>query len=126
MRKASSIAKMATGIARKRRMSRRRGVALKRTAKAVVPARRRAVEPKACCCYILECSDGTFYTGWAVDAERRLKVHNAGRGAKYTRARRPVKLVYVEPQPDRATAMKRERAIKKLTRQKKQRLIRST
>ncbi len=77
----------------------------------------------AACCYIVECSDGTYYTGWAVDAERRLKVHNAGRGARYTRMRLPVKLVYVEPQPDRTTAMKRERAIKKLTHTKKQALI---
>jgi putative endonuclease len=51
-----------------------------------------------------------------MDAERRVQAHNAGRGARYTRSRRPVQLVYVEPQPDRATAMKRERAIKKLTR----------
>ena len=77
----------------------------------------------AACCYIVECCDGTFYTGWAVDAERRLKVHNAGRGARYTRMRRPVKLVYVEAQPDRTAAMKRERAIKKLTREKKLALI---
>lgn len=79
----------------------------------------------AACCYILECADGTFYTGWAVDAEKRLKVHNAGRGARYTRMRLPVKLVYVEAQPDRTTAMKRERAIKRLPRAKKQALIRS-
>ncbi len=77
----------------------------------------------AACCYIVECCDGTFYTGWAVDAERRLKVHNAGRGARYTRMRLPVKLVYVEAQPDRTAAMKRERAIKKLTREKKRALI---
>lgn len=80
---------------------------------------------RPCCCYIVECSDGTLYTGWAVDAQRRLKVHNAGRGARYTRTRRPVRLVYVEPQPDRTTAMKRERAIKKLTREKKRALIQS-
>jgi putative endonuclease len=72
-----------------------------------------------CYCYIVECADGTFYTGWATDPERRVKTHNAGRGAKYTRARRPVKLVYVEEQPDRSTAMKRERAIKSLSREKK-------
>lgn len=79
---------------------------------------------RSCCCYIVECSDGTFYTGWAVDAERRLKVHNAGRGARYTRMRLPVRLVYVEPQPDRRAAMQRERAIKRLTRARKQALIR--
>ena len=89
------------------------------TAKKAASARREM----AACCYIVECCDGTFYTGWAVDAERRLKVHNAGRGARYTRMRLPVKLVYVEAQPDRTAAMKRERAIKKLTREKKRALI---
>lgn len=76
-----------------------------------------------CYCYIVECADGTYYTGWAIDPEKRIQVHNKGRGAKYTRTRRPVKLVYVEEQPDRVTAMKRERAIKKMTREKKQKLI---
>ncbi|MBI5297715.1 MAG: GIY-YIG nuclease family protein [Chloroflexi bacterium] len=76
-----------------------------------------------CYCYIVECADGTFYTGWTTDPERRVKTHNAGRGAKYTRTRRPVKLVYVEEQPDRATAMKRERAIKALPREKKMKLF---
>ncbi len=76
-----------------------------------------------CYCYIVECSDGSFYTGWAVDPGQRLQAHNAGRGARYTRARRPVKLVYLEPQPDRVSAMKRERAIKRMTREQKERLI---
>jgi len=76
-----------------------------------------------CYCYIVECADGTYYTGWAFDPEKRVQVHNKGRGAKYTRTRRPVKLVYMEEQPDRVTAMKRERAIKKMTRGKKQKLI---
>jgi len=76
-----------------------------------------------CYCYIVECADGTYYTGWAVDPEKRVDVHNKGRGAKYTKTRRPVKLVYVEEQPDRSTALKRERAIKKMTREKKQKLF---
>jgi putative endonuclease len=76
-----------------------------------------------CYCYIVECADGSYYTGWAMDPQRRVAVHNKGRGARYTRMRLPVKLVYVEEQPDRTTAMKRERAIKKMTRQKKQRLF---
>ena len=76
-----------------------------------------------CYCYIVECTDGTYYTGWAIDPEKRLAMHNKGRGAKYTRTRRPVKLVYVEEQPDRSTALKRERAIKKMTRIQKQKLI---
>jgi putative endonuclease len=92
---------------------------------AITPRERLPSIAGKACCYIVECSDGTYYTGWAVDAERRLKVHNAGRGARYTRARRPVKLVYVEPQPDRTAAMRRERAIKRLTRARKQALIRS-
>ena len=77
----------------------------------------------SCCCYIVECADGTYYTGWSVDPERRVAVHNKGRGARYTRMRLPVRLVYIEAQPDRTTAMKRERAIKKMTREKKQKLF---
>jgi len=76
-----------------------------------------------CFCYIVECADGTYYTGWALDPEKRVAVHNKGRGAKYTRMRLPVKLVYVEEQADRTSAMKRERAIKKMTRGQKQKLI---
>ena len=79
--------------------------------------------PPCCYCYIVECADGTYYTGWAVDPEKRLAVHNRGRGAKYTRMRLPVSLVYVEEQPDRRTAMKRELAIKKLSRERKGKLI---
>jgi putative endonuclease len=78
----------------------------------------------ACFCYIVECADGTFYTGWTTDPERRVKTHNAGRGARYTRTRRPVRLVYLEPQPDKVSALKRERAIKTMTRRQKQSLIR--
>ena len=74
-------------------------------------------------CYIVECADGTYYTGWAVDPEKRVAVHNKGRGARYTRIRGPVKLVYVEELPDRTSAMKREIAIKKMGREGKVRLI---
>lgn len=74
-------------------------------------------------CYIVECADGTYYTGWATDPERRLRLHNAGRGARYTRSRRPVRLVYLEPQPDRSSAMKRERALKALSHEQKRNLI---
>ena len=74
-------------------------------------------------CYILECADGTFYTGWTTDPPRRERQHNTGRGAKYTRTRRPVKMVYIEAQLDRVTAMKRERAIKKMTREQKRKII---
>ncbi|HEX5840804.1 MAG TPA: GIY-YIG nuclease family protein [Anaerolineales bacterium] len=78
---------------------------------------------RPCYCYIVECADGTYYTGWAVDPERRVAVHNQGRGARYTRTRRPVRLVYVEPQPDVSAALKRERAIKRMTREGKRKLI---
>jgi putative endonuclease len=77
----------------------------------------------SCYCYILECADGTYYTGWTVDPERRLAMHNKGRGARYTRTRVPVKLVYVEELPDRKSAMKREIAIKKMKRERKGKLI---
>ena len=76
-----------------------------------------------CYCYIVECADGTYYTGWAVDPEKRVAMHNKGRGARYTRTRCPVKLVYVEELPDRASAMKREIAIKRLNRVGKGKLI---
>jgi putative endonuclease len=71
----------------------------------------------------VQCSDGSYYTGWSTDPMRREKRHNQGQGARYTRSRRPVTLVYVESQPDRSTAMKREVCIKNMTRQKKQKLI---
>jgi putative endonuclease len=74
-------------------------------------------------CYILECCDGSYYTGWSTDPERRLREHNGGRGARYTRSRRPVRLVYLEELPDKSSALKRERAIKALARPKKIRLI---
>lgn len=74
--------------------------------------------------YILECSDGTLYTGIAQDIIKRLDEHNnSDKGAKYTRARRPVKLVYKEPSKDRSSASKREYEIKKLTRIEKLQLI---
>ncbi|MEA3349171.1 MAG: GIY-YIG nuclease family protein [Chloroflexota bacterium] len=66
-------------------------------------------------CYIVECNDGTYYTGWTTDPKRRVKEHNTGRGARYTNMRRPVHLVYVEQHPDRSSAQRREYTIKKLT-----------
>ena len=71
-------------------------------------------------CYIVKCSDGTYYTGWTTDPQRRAKEHNTGRGARYTRDRRPVELVYVEEHPDRSEAMSREYKIKKLTHTQKE------
>ncbi len=75
-------------------------------------------------CYILRCADGTYYTGWTTDPERRLHQHNTGRGARYTKTRLPVQMVYVETQPDRSTAQKRENKIKKMSRHQKEALIR--
>ena len=77
----------------------------------------------SCYCYIVECADGTYYTGWAIDPEKRVAMHNKGRGARYTRTRCPVKLVYVEELPDRKSAMKREIAIKRLGRKGKSKLV---
>ncbi len=76
--------------------------------------------------YILLCRDGTLYTGATTDLNHRLARHNAGRGAKYTRGRRPVRLVYWEPCPDRPAAPRRERAIKALPRREKLALCRLT
>lgn len=73
--------------------------------------------------YVLLCRDGTFYTGWTNDLKRRVKAHNLGKGAKYTRCRRPVKLVYYEEFPTKREAMKRECAIKRMGRKEKERMI---
>lgn len=73
--------------------------------------------------YILRCADGTLYTGYTDDPERRARVHNAGKGAKYTRSRLPVELVYREALEDKSAALRREREIKKLTRAQKLALL---
>lgn len=73
--------------------------------------------------YILRCADGTLYTGCTNDLSRRLAAHNAGKGAKYTRSRRPVELVYREEVPDKSAALRREAAIKGLRRGEKLALI---
>lgn len=75
--------------------------------------------------YILTCADGTLYTGWTNDLEKRLAAHNAGRGGKYTRARCPVTLTYYEVFSTKKEAMRREAAIKKLPRLEKMKLIES-
>lgn len=73
--------------------------------------------------YMVKCSDGTLYTGWTTDLEHRVKAHNDGEGAKYTRSRRPVELVYYEEYATKAEVMKREYSIKQLTRKQKEKLI---
>jgi putative endonuclease len=75
--------------------------------------------------YIVECADGTYYTGYTPKLRRRIKLHNAGRGAKYTRDRRPVKLVWSKRYRYFKRAFKRERAIKGLSRDSKERLVTS-
>lgn len=76
--------------------------------------------------YILECADGTLYTGISTDMERRCSQHNAGTGARYTRSRLPVKIVYFESCGSQSEALKREAAIKAYSRTEKLNLIRST
>ena len=73
--------------------------------------------------YILRCGDGSLYTGWTNDIKKRLEDHNLGRGAKYTRSHLPVMLVYLETFETKGEAMKREAAIKRLSRPEKERLI---
>ena len=73
--------------------------------------------------YIVRCSDGTLYTGWTNDLEKRMLAHNSGAGAKYTRSRRPVELVYYEEHETKEEAMSREWHIKRLTRAQKTELI---
>lgn len=78
---------------------------------------------KEICVYMLLCADGTLYTGWTNNITRRLAAHQSGAGAKYTKSRRPVQLVYIEPAATKQEAMKREYAIKRLSRKKKLALV---
>ncbi|MDR3225979.1 MAG: GIY-YIG nuclease family protein [Clostridiales Family XIII bacterium] len=73
--------------------------------------------------YIVRCADGTFYTGWTNNIEKRIEAHNSGKGGKYTRTRFPVELVYFETYPTKQEAQSREFAIKRLSRQAKEILI---
>ena len=73
--------------------------------------------------YILRCGDGTLYTGITTDVEKRLEQHRTGKGAKYTRGRGPLELVYRESCGDHSSALKREAAVKKLSRSQKERLL---
>ena len=73
--------------------------------------------------YIVRCADGTLYTGWTDDVKKRLAAHNSGRGAKYTRSRRPVTLVHLEAFATKAEAMRREWQVKHLPRKEKLALI---
>lgn len=102
------------------------------TATGTAPARQRAARKAGgesatdgarWCVYIVRCADGTLYTGVARDLESRIGEHNAGRGAKYTRGRLPVELVYAEARADRGAAQRREHAIKRLPRAAKRALV---
>ncbi len=73
--------------------------------------------------YMLRCGDGSLYTGCTDDVQRRLAVHSSGKGAKYTRSRLPVELVYREELPDKSAALRREAAVKRLTRSEKLKLL---
>ena len=73
--------------------------------------------------YVVECSDGSYYTGYTTDVKRRLAVHNSGKGAKYTRARLPVKLIYVEGFASKEEAMSAEALLKRKKRPQKERFI---
>ena len=75
--------------------------------------------------YIIKCSDNTLYTGYTTDLKRRIKEHNEGEGAKYTRGRTPVELVYYEKKSSKSSAMKREYEIKQLKRKEKFELIKN-
>lgn len=76
--------------------------------------------------YVLECSDGTFYTGYTTDVDRRVREHETSEGAKYTRGRTPVSLVHVEEFDSRSSAMSREHEVKSLSRAEKERLVGSS
>jgi len=73
--------------------------------------------------YILECADGTYYTGYTTDLERRVSVHNKGKGAKYTRGRLPVAIVFSEAYATKSEALRREAEIKRMTRWEKRELV---
>ena len=75
--------------------------------------------------YILRCGDGSLYTGIAVNVQARLEIHRSGKGAKYTRGRGPLEVVYEEDCPDKSTALKRELAIKALAKEEKEKLIKT-
>lgn len=87
------------------------------------PAASKRARPAGWTVYLVRCRDGSLYTGATNDLERRLDAHNRGKGAAYTRSRRPVELVYQEPAHDRSAALKREAALKKLDRRQKLALV---
>ena len=91
--------------------------------KADVCGENSTAEKDRCYTYMVRCSDGSLYTGWTVDLEMRVAAHNSGKGAKYTKSRRPVTLAYYEVFENRQDAMRREYAIKQLTKKEKEKLV---
>lgn len=83
-------------------------------------------EFRVCFVYIVQCRDGSLYTGWTIDLIKRIAKHNEGKGAKYTRSRCPVTLVYTERHNNKNEAMSREKLIQRLTREDKLKLINNT
>ncbi|NLH44938.1 MAG: GIY-YIG nuclease family protein [Acholeplasmataceae bacterium] len=75
--------------------------------------------------YVLRCGDGSLYTGWTNDLKQRLAAHQSGKGAKYTRGRLPIEMVYFEEMPDKSAALKRENELKKLKKTDKELLIKN-
>ena len=94
-------------------------------AASVAPEKNTAEEEETAYVYLLLCGDGTYYCGYTVDMERRLAAHRAGKGAKYTRGRGPLTLVYLERLPNKRAALCREAALKRLPRSRKEALLRS-
>ena len=76
--------------------------------------------------YVLRCGDGSLYTGWTNDLKQRLAAHQSGKGAKYTRGRLPIEMVYFEEMPDKSAALKRENELKKLKKAEKELLIKTS
>lgn len=85
--------------------------------------KKETISTKQPCVYILECGDGSLYTGWTNDIKGRIAAHSSGKGCKYTRARLPVRLIYVELLNTKSDALKREAAIKQMSRKQKLKLI---
>ncbi|MEN1761899.1 GIY-YIG nuclease family protein [Anoxynatronum sibiricum] len=73
--------------------------------------------------YLLYCADGSYYTGWTKNLEKRLKTHQSGKGARYTRSRLPVRLAYAETVPDKSAALKREYQLRRLSHQQKAAIV---
>ena len=76
--------------------------------------------------YVIRCGDGSLYTGWTNDLKQRLAAHQSGKGAKYTRGRLPIEMVYFEEMPDKSAALKRENELKKLKKAEKELLIKTS